>query len=978
MWKLFIGLLIMGLLPLQITDKASAASPTATMALSDSNLAAGETATVTITFSEAVTGFTIADMTAENGTLSGLATENNKTYTATLTPAAGINSPTNIITLNNAGVTDNLGNAGSGTTQVFYSIDSVQPTVQSVTVPAVGYYGVGRNLDFTVHMSEPVVVTGTPSMALVIGATTVQAAYVSGSGTDALLFRYTVQPGQTDADGISVGTLALIDGSIKDIAGNNAELTLYSVGSTVNVTVDTTTPQIISVAVPNAATYKTGDSLDFAVTMSKNITVTGTPQLTLNIGGVNRAASYASTESSDILHFRYTVQAGDQDNDGIAIEALSLNGGFIEDTAGNDADLTLNNVDTTSGVAIDAAAPTITGYALGTGNAYFDLTFSEGIFTTSSGTGAVTPSDFRLNFNRNGGGASAVSIDSLEKIDGGDLTGGETAIRVMLDVTGTPDGQETIEIMLADGASIYDRVGNAVVGSQSSGTVTLLDRRAPFLSPTSASFDKYAGASANRDVTTTLMLNGNTLTGIANGATPLVSGTDYTMAGNVVTIKKSYLAAQPNGTTSLTFTFSDGSSQTLTITVIDSAPATATPSIPTPELPAIDLNGVSLDPASIDTTKPSVTLQVTPKDGAAYVSIPASILTSIEGKNATFLIEIKAPYGSYQVPVNLASLIPGLQDLLAKNNLQAEDISFKITLTDKSDDNGIQTALATGLPNGKVIGAIVDFHMDIVNAKTGQTLGTADKFNQAITRVIPMPKSMTVMPEQWGAFRYNETTKQFEFVPAKKVQIDGVWYAMIRSYSNSTYLVADNEASFADVKKHWAQPFVEQAAAKGLINGVGGGKYDPDKTVTRAEFTAMLVRALGRGASTSTSPYDDVKPGAWYFDEIAQAKELGLLSFTNDKSFKPDQPLTREEMASMLAEAVALEKLPTTEEIVSLDGYKDIGSVDAAYLEDVRLMVKLQIMTGTSANSFSPKGATTRAQAAVVLIRTLQALGMMD
>ncbi|MBW7455441.1 S-layer homology domain-containing protein [Paenibacillus sepulcri] len=61
-----------------------------------------------------------------------------------------------------------------------------------------------------------------------------------------------------------------------------------------------------------------------------------------------------------------------------------------------------------------------------------------------------------------------------------------------------------------------------------------------------------------------------------------------------------------------------------------------------------------------------------------------------------------------------------------------------------------------------------------------------------------------------------------------------------------------------------------------------------------------------------------------------------------------------------------------------MDGYKGIGSVDASYLENVRLMVKLQIMTGTGEDTFSPKGVTTRAQAAVVFIRTLHQLGMID
>lgn len=111
----------------------------------------------------------------------------------------------------------------------------------------------------------------------------------------------------------------------------------------------------------------------------------------------------------------------------------------------------------------------------------------------------------------------------------------------------------------------------------------------------------------------------------------------------------------------------------------------------------------------------------------------------------------------------------------------------------------------------------------------------------------------------------------------------------INSYSNSVYLVAHNSVSFTDTLKHWSRAFVVLAAAKGLIEGVGDGKYNPDKTVTRAEFDAMVVRALGRGGSIdNTEPYNDVKQGAWYFDEVAQAKGLGLLDFATGPSFKPN------------------------------------------------------------------------------------------
>jgi len=130
---------------------------------------------------------------------------------------------------------------------------------------------------------------------------------------------------------------------------------------------------------------------------------------------------------------------------------------------------------------------------------------------------------------------------------------------------------------------------------------------------------------------------------------------------------------------------------------------------------------------------------------------------------------------------------------------------------------------------------------------------------------------------------------------------------MIRSYSNSVYVVAENDVTFTDVQKHWDEPSIRLASAKGLVDGVGGGKFAPNQTVTRAEFTAMLVRALARSGASSSglAPYDDVKDGAWFYDDVAAAKELDLLEFASGPSFKPNQPLTREaQAASVLVRAL--------------------------------------------------------------------------
>lgn|GEM_PF-466332 len=103
-------------------------------------------------------------------------------------------------------------------------------------------------------------------------------------------------------------------------------------------------------------------------------------------------------------------------------------------------------------------------------------------------------------------------------------------------------------------------------GDEESKTVAISGQSSA-ISPKTASFDKKPANQA--DVSTTLTLNGNTLVGIANGGKALTAGTDYTVAGSSVTIKKSYLAGLPVGTAQLAFSFSGGAPQTLTINVTD-------------------------------------------------------------------------------------------------------------------------------------------------------------------------------------------------------------------------------------------------------------------------------------------------------------------------------------------------------------------------------------------------------------------------
>src|SRR5690606_5290089 len=154
-------------------------------------------------------------------------------------------------------------------------VDDVAPTVNSVNVPANATYVAGQHLDFTVNVSEDVTVTGTPSLLFTIGSTSVNATYTSGSTTSALTFRYTVQTGDIDTDGIAVSgtSIVLNDGTINDGVGLPLALILNNVGVTTGILVDAVAPSVTNVDVPAADTYGIGEPLSFTVNFDEAVTV---------------------------------------------------------------------------------------------------------------------------------------------------------------------------------------------------------------------------------------------------------------------------------------------------------------------------------------------------------------------------------------------------------------------------------------------------------------------------------------------------------------------------------------------------------------------------------------------------------------------------------------------------------------------------------------------------------------------------------
>jgi hypothetical protein len=252
--------------------------PTATIVVTDTALAIGETSLVTITFSEAVTGFTNADLTIANGTLTAVSSSDGGiTWTATFTPSASTSDATNLITLDNTGVTDLAGNAGSGSTDSNnFAIDTQRPT--ATIVVADNALKVGDTSLVTITFSEAVSGFSNADLTIPNGALT---AVSSSDGGITWTATFTPTAGINDTTNL----ITLANAGVADLAGNAGSGTTDSG----NFTIDTVRPTATIVVADNA--LKVGDTSLVTITFSEAVSGFTNADLTIANGTLSAVSS---------------------------------------------------------------------------------------------------------------------------------------------------------------------------------------------------------------------------------------------------------------------------------------------------------------------------------------------------------------------------------------------------------------------------------------------------------------------------------------------------------------------------------------------------------------------------------------------------------------------------------------------------------------------------------------------------------------
>ncbi len=1033
---------------------------TATISLDDTALKVGETATVTITFSEAVSGFANDDLTIPNGTMTPVGSaDGNITFTATYTPTADIEDVSNVIVLAMIGVTDIAGNAGTGTaSSANFAIDTRVPTISNVTsTKDDGTYGIGETIVITVGFSETVTVTGTPQLLLETGTVDRTVNYSSGSGSSNLNFSYTTQAGD-ESDDLDYASTSALTGTIKDVAGNDATLTLPSPGAAnslgANKAILVKAFPSVSLSASSSSIAEDGGSSTITATLSQaygqNVTVslsfTGTAT---NITDYTRSADsitvIAGATSGSII-ITGIDDAVDDDNETIIVD---MTGGS------NCIENGIQQITVTINEAPDIpAAPALQSAAAGDRHVNVSWSSVSGaagykVFASTTSGAYTTP--------------AATVADSVYSCDVAGLTNGTTYYFVVKATNAGGDSANSNELSATPQAAALGApiIQSAVAGDRhvnlSWSTVLGVTGYKVFSSTISGNYTTpattVAGSVYSCDVTE--LINGTTYYFVVKAsnaggdsansnevsATPktvpgapsnitATAGNGYAavsftapaddggspVTGYLMTSNPGNITATGTGT-SITITgLTNGTAYTFTVKAVnavgngpdstasnavtphrpsdgDSAPST--PTTPPTSNPGIEIlvNGEAGNAGTVTTsTEGEITTTIITIDSQkieqkleaqgnhATVTIPVNtqadvVISEINGQtiknmeSKEAILEIKTEGVTYTLPAAQINIDDVLRQI--GQEVELKDIKVSVKIAEPSAETVKIVEDTANKNNYQIVVRPIEFE---ITCTSGDKTVDVSRFNAYIERTIAIPEGIDPDKITTGVVLNADGT--FSPVLTTIVNLNGKYFVKIKSLSNSTYAVIYNHQEFKDVEKHWAKEAINDMGSRLIISGVGNDMFEPDRDISRAEFAAIMVRALGLKTGLGKNPFSDVPDDAWYCSSIMTAVEYKIVNGYGNGKFGPLDKITREQAMTMIANAMNTTRLQTElseSEFKTLFSSLEIEGEPVDWAKNsVAVCIKTGVVEKNDGDIKIIKGNISRGEVAVTVRRLLQ------
>jgi len=366
--------------------------------------------------------------------------------------------------------------------------------------------------------------------------------------------------------------------------------------------------------------------------------------------------------------------------------------------------------------------------------------------------------------------------------------------------------------------------------------------------------------------------------------------------------------------------------------------------------------------------KPVIIIPVTSATDKVSVLLNGEAAMALGTKQGT--LEVRTPNGNYTLP--MADMIIDGEAKKLVGQAKLADLAQRVDIA-KSDATLVKL-LEKAAEKGafKVVALPVDY--SVVVLYKGKTI-EVDRFASYVKREIPLAsgENMTtaVVMERDGEIRH---------VPTKKIVREGKAYAVVSSLSNSTYALISNTVGFADLEGHWSKDAVNDLASRLVVSGADG-RFNPNAAITRAEFAALIVRALGLSDKDSYAEFKDVKDEQWFAGAVGKARKYNIINGYADGTFRPDNTITREEAMAIIARAMNLAGMETdlsgSDAESALSRFADGHTVSNWAKRAVAASVKSGLVKGSEAG-LQPVSNITRAEAASIIQRLLKLTELID
>lgn len=165
----------------------------------------------------------------------------------------------------------------------------------------------------------------------------------------------------------------------------------------------------------------------------------------------------------------------------------------------------------------------------------------------------------------------------------------------------------------------------------------------------------------------------------------------------------------------------------------------------------------------------------------------------------------------------------------------------------------------------------------------------------------------------------------------------------------------------ADYDNHWAKEAITKWSEKEVLEGYEDGTFKPNNKVTRGELAAIIVRVFGLTDTSAAEKYTDVEATKWYASDIAKVSSAGIMNDYEDGTFKPNQEATREEAAYAIAKAY---KVAAKETNVT---FKDQAQISDWAEAEIASLVAGGYLNGNPDGTFRPTASLTRAEAVTMV-----------